>query len=250
MQVFHLISTVFLYLGLLAALVTAFDLFRHPQPMRIMNIVWPLTCLWAGIFGLWAYYAFGRSRDGKKRTHRKRDRTTATNTKTTYPAADQKMDMASMMAMPDRLKKVRWQTVALATFHCGAGCTLGDILGESLGMWWGIMAAGIGWQWLFDYALALALGVLFQYAAIRPLVRLSTGQTLRRALRIDYLSLTAWQAGMYLFCFIMFYPVLGRPPGQATAQFWFIMQLAMFVGFFFSFPLNRILIRKGIKPAM
>ena len=30
------------------ALAVALDLFSHPQPMWIMNLVWPLTALWAG----------------------------------------------------------------------------------------------------------------------------------------------------------------------------------------------------------
>jgi len=28
--------------------------------MWIMNIVWPITALWSGPAGLWAYFLFGR----------------------------------------------------------------------------------------------------------------------------------------------------------------------------------------------
>jgi hypothetical protein len=47
------------------------DILRgHSQPMKIMNVVWPITALYAGPLALWAYYSFGRS-NGKSGGHRK-----------------------------------------------------------------------------------------------------------------------------------------------------------------------------------
>jgi hypothetical protein len=38
----------------------------HPQKMWIMNIVWPVTSLYFSVFGLWAYFCFGRGCDKEK----------------------------------------------------------------------------------------------------------------------------------------------------------------------------------------
>jgi hypothetical protein len=38
------------------------DVFRgHRQKMMVMNFIWPITALYAGILGIWAYYRFGRA---------------------------------------------------------------------------------------------------------------------------------------------------------------------------------------------
>ena len=56
--------TVLAWISLLVALVCAIwvivDLHRHPQPMKIMNLVWPITMLWAGPIGIWGYRRMGR----------------------------------------------------------------------------------------------------------------------------------------------------------------------------------------------
>jgi hypothetical protein len=31
----------------------------HPQHMWIMNVVWPITALYAGPLALWGYFTFG-----------------------------------------------------------------------------------------------------------------------------------------------------------------------------------------------
>jgi len=42
---------------------------RRPQHMAIMNWVWPITGLWAGPLGLWAYLRWGRH--GSRAAHRR-----------------------------------------------------------------------------------------------------------------------------------------------------------------------------------
>ncbi|MFR0836301.1 MAG: DUF4396 domain-containing protein [Barnesiella sp.] len=71
-----------------------------------------------------------------------------------------------------------------------------------------------------------------------------------KALRIDFLSLTSWQIGMYVFSYIILFVLMPQPLAHNTWTFWFIMQLAMCVGFFFSYPVNWFLIRKNVKPSM
>ena len=51
----HALAILSLSLAVLCALWVIVDLYRRPQPMAIMNAVWPLTMLWAGVPGLLLY---------------------------------------------------------------------------------------------------------------------------------------------------------------------------------------------------
>jgi hypothetical protein len=46
----HALSIAYLLLGLISATIIAIDLLRHPQPMWIMNLVWPVTALFGTIW--------------------------------------------------------------------------------------------------------------------------------------------------------------------------------------------------------
>jgi hypothetical protein len=65
------------------------------------------------------------------------------------------------------------------------------------------------------------------------------------------LSLTAWHIGMYGFMafgqFYLFRHLLGTRLQVNSVEFWFMMQIAMLVGFMTSYPVNWWLIRVGIK---
>ena len=47
--------------GTVSAIVIALDEIRHPQPMAIMNVVWPVTALFGIIITVIAYLAYGRA---------------------------------------------------------------------------------------------------------------------------------------------------------------------------------------------
>ena len=64
-----------------------------------------------------------------------------------------------------------------------------------------------------------------------------------RALKLDFWSLSAWQAGMYGWM------ARGRIE-LSRIEFWFLMQLAMACGFCTSYPMNWRLPKLGIKTAM
>lgn len=242
MEILTIVSTVSLLLALLSAVTIVLNLGNYPQSMKIMNIVWPLTALWAGLLALWAFFSF----EGKR----------PDNPSDTKMGMDMKMKMAPDMSMKMDMtmgKTPFWQKIALSTFHCGAGCTLADMIGESFGA--GVLAAlglhGIGWLWGLDYILALMIGAFFQYAAIRPMSRKEpSGKVFLKALKIDFLSLTSWQVGMYALSYLLFFVILPEPLERTSCSFWFVMQLAMCAGFICSYPMNWFLVKKGIKPAM
>ena len=161
-----------------------------------------------------------------------------------------KMDM-SMGNMP--MEYPHWQSVALSALHCGAGCTLADIIGEWVTNYIPVTVAGsqlIG-NWVFDFILALIIGVYFQFYAIREMDRISVGNALSRAFKADFFSLLSWQIGMYGWMAIVYFILfVNEPLPKDTWMFWFMMQLAMLVGFFCAYPMNALLIKLGVKKGM
>lgn len=221
----HWLAVASLAAGFACALVIVLDELRKPQHMTIMNVVWPVTALFASVAALAAYYVYGRPRERE----------------TPFPVV-----------------------VGKGTTHCGAGCCLGDIAAEWLAFAFPAVAVWLGWQslfadkmfavWLLDYIFAFALGIVFQYFSIVPMRGLSLGDGLLQAAKADALSLTAWQVGMYGFMalakFVIFAGILAAPLEVDRPAFWLMMQIAMLAGFAASYPVNWWLIRSGVKEAM
>jgi len=190
--------------------------------MKIMNIVWPITGFYMPIFGLWAY----RKMSMKGEKHE---------------------DM-----IKKGMDKPFWQSAFISTTHCGAGCAVGDIIGEFAIFFFAIKLFGLTlWTSYFvDFILAYSIGIAFQYFAIVPMKHLSPAKGLREALKADTLSIIAFQAGMYAWMAVTFF-VLFHPPLVANNPiFWFMMQICMSIGFLTSYPANGYLVKKGAKAAM
>lgn len=222
----EIIAAFFVLSGILISLLIFIDTRRHRLKMKIMEAVWPLTGLWANWFAFWAYRLFGRS------------------------PMSMSSSMNDHMSMPAR---PHWQGTTLSTLHCGAGCTLADLIGEWFTFYVPISIGGsmLAGQWILDFILALLLGIYFQYAAIRGMEKISPAKALSRAVKADFFSLTAWQIGMYGWMAIVIFAIRqGTPLSKTTWTFWFMMQIAMGVGFLCSYPVNRLLIHTGIKHEM
>lgn len=231
---FNIVSKFFIIIGILSALSITIDILKHPQKeMPIMNLVWPINGLWAGLFGVWAYFTIGKNR---------------------------KMDMSGMdmsnmkmddMDMKDHKYSSFWQGVVVDTLHCGAGCSLADLIGPWLFLMFPFTLFNnytFG-EWTLDYFLALLIGVTFQYAAISPMMNEKGVKIWLRALKIDFLSLTSWQIGMYGWMALVTFVWLGRL-SPTTPEFWFMMQIAMCCGFITAYPVNWWLVKVGIKMGM
>lgn len=240
MQQFNNVAAIFVWISILSAIIVFIDLRDHKQSMRIMRSVWILTTLWSGVFGLWAYFAFGRA---KRKQHNKPMKM----------MPKMKMDRQTMSGMNMDMQRPKWQSVVLSTLHCGAGCTLADIVGEWLIYLLPIAIGGslLAGRWGVEFILALIIGIGFQLAAIRSMERISVDKALKRAVKADILSLTSWQAGMYgWMAIVIFVFHNGIIPSPTSYTFWFMMQIAMFCGFLVALPVNIILIRLGIKKGM
>lgn len=227
----YLLSIFFVCSGIVIAIVIGRDLDRNKQSMKIMNTVWILTALWASYLALWAYYKFGRE----------------VPMKMDMPMGDMKMDMPMDMGV----SRPRWQSVALSALHCGAGCTLADVVGEWFTYYVPISIGGslILGNWVLDFVLALAIGVYFQFYAIREMEKISVSAGLTRAFKADFFSLTSWQVGMYGWMAIVYFVLFSDLPKDSWT-FWFMMQIAMLFGFFCAYPMNALLIKIGVKKGM
>ena len=236
----HVLAIGSLVLAACCAAWIASDVIRRPQRMAIMDVVWPVSALFASLFSVWAYRRWGRQgkASGTTQAHGDHD---SPHASTPLPVI-----------------------VAKGSAHCGSACALADIVGEwfSFGMPAVLSLFGLGWlfereiyaRWVLDYLLAFVLGIVFQYFAIAPMRHLSLVAGIWAAIKADTLSLTAWQLGMYGFMAVAhfwFFPhVLGTSLEIPTPEFWFVMQLAMLCGFATSYPVNWWLVRKGWKEKM
>ena len=196
-----------------------------------MNIVWPVTALYSGMIGLWTYFKIGRAPAHEKMHGHHHEKKEMTN---------------------GQHKKLSWQQVTKGTLHCGSGCTAGDIVAELILLVLPITIFGseLAGRWTTDYVFAFLFGILFQYYAIKPMRDLSPRKALGAALKADALSLTSWQIGMYGWMAICIFLVFRHPLSPGDPVFWFMMQIAMLIGFITAYPVNWWLMKKGIKEAM
>jgi hypothetical protein len=144
-----------------------------------------------------------------------------------------------------------WQAAFTGATHCGAGCAVGDFIGE-----WLVFAAGItifgsklGAKYAVAFVFAYLVGIFFQYFSIAPMRGLGLRDGLWAAVKADTLSLIAYEVGMFAWMAVvqkLLFP--GLEPTSWT--FWFMMQIAMMLGLATTFPVNWWLIRRGTKEAM
>lgn len=193
------------------------------QPMAVMEWVWPITALYLGPFGLWFYWRVGRT------------------------------SSARWIAEHGRRDHPYWVRVGVSSTHCGGGCTLGDVIAETLIFAFGLTLFGatIWASYVLDFTIALILGIAFQFFAIRAMSDGTTRELIGRAAKADVWSLTAFEVGLFGWMALMFWVFFPDPHLEAdSATFWFLMQIGMAIGLATSYPMNRVLIARGVKEVM
>ena len=175
----NLIAVFLVCSGIGIAVHIAIDLTHRPQSMKIMNAVWILSALWGSYLALWAYNKFGRSSpmkaedDGMKMDMSgMKDMSDMKGMDMSGMKDNMEMDMAMQGEMSMQgMQRPYWQSVALSALHCGAGCTLADIIGEWFTNYVPVTVAGsqLFGNWVLDFILALMIGVYFQFYAIREM---------------------------------------------------------------------------------
>jgi hypothetical protein len=208
--------------------VIGFDIFVNGrrQPMGVMNAVFPITALYFGPLALAFYWRWGRSAAG-----------TAIGPATSSAGA-----------------KPRWAMIATEVSHCGSGCVLGDVISEFaiFGLALAIAGSTLGAEYVGDYVLALAFGIVFQYFAIAPMRGLGLKDGLKAAAKADFIALTFFEAGLFAWMAVMTFVLFPAPHHLMpnSASFWLLMQIGMIVGYATSWPANVWLVNRGIKVPM
>ncbi|MEH0108712.1 DUF4396 domain-containing protein [Tersicoccus sp. MR15.9] len=125
-----------------------------------------------------------------------------------------------------------------ATLHCLTGCSIGEILGLSVGTF-------AGWGNLGTTVLSIALAFVFGYSlSSLPLLRsgVAVGAALSLVLAADTLSIAVMEVVDNLVVLVV--------PGALNAGltnpiFWASMALSLAVAFAAALPVNRALLRRG-----
>jgi hypothetical protein len=218
-----IVSWCSLALGFGCAGAIVFDVYgrKHRQHLAVMEAVWPLTALYLGPLAVWGYRRFGMTRMA---SHQQR-----------------------------RWGRPGWTGIALSVTHCGAGCVLGDILAEfvifSLGLT--IADQALFAEYVGDYIVAVAFGIVFQYLVISRLRPLRLRAGLAAAAKSDVIALSAFEIGLFGWMALMRYAFFTDPGLHPDSPvYWLFMQVGMIIGFATAWPANVWLIRRGIKEAM
>ncbi len=216
------LAAIYVPLSILSALLVLADIFlaHRRQPMAIMDAVWPLTMLYWGPLGLIFYAWFGRAMPPQ-------------------PGHDH-----------HHADKPMWQATFSGATHCGAGCAAGDFIGDWLAFAIGFTLFGsvLGGKYLFAFVLAYLFGIVFQYFSVAPMRGLGLKAGIIAAIKIDALSLLAYEIGMFACMGLRawLYPHLL----PTTWSYWLLMQVAMVAGFATTYPVNWWLISNGTKEKM
>ncbi|WP_082235334.1 DUF4396 domain-containing protein [Halobacillus massiliensis] len=216
----EIISWIALGIGFISFIVVLADVIKHPQMMAVMNIVWPINSLFFGPINIWAYYKWGRIK-AKNLDNEDNRGTAAMN--------------------------------FMSTSHCSSGCAFGDIIGVPIVAITGITIAGaaIYAHFAVEFVLAYLFGIIFQFFAIYPMNKdKGIFENFKDSIKADSLSLIAFEVGMFGWMAIVHFLLFTNPPTPADPSFWFMMQIALILGFITSYPANSWLVRKGIKEAM
>jgi hypothetical protein len=215
------LSWISIVLGLVTASAIAADVMRHPQRMKIMNIVWPVTGLYFPVAAWWFYTAMGRPMavDAPKSTDR----------------------------------QPHWKSIFLSATHCASGCVIGDIIGAPMvaANRWTLWGQPLFAEYVVEFVLAYLFGIAFQYFPIREMRQVPPREAIIDAVKADTLSLIAFEAGMFAWMAVSYFLLFPEhSPDPSRSVFWFMMQVGMILGFLTTYPANWLLVKWGVKSGM
>jgi hypothetical protein len=219
-------SRLALIVAFLSAVAILVDVFvrRNRQRMWIMEVVWPVSALYFGPLAVLAYRRWGRPQGRRWRA-----------------------------VHGDPPDKPFFASVAVGDSHCGAGCTLGDIVGGFVVLLTGLEIGGLTlWpEYGVDYVFAFMLGIEFQYFTIAPMRGLGLRKGIGAAVKADALSLTTFEVGLFGWMAVVQLALFRvHHLGADTTTYWFMMQIGMVLGFATAYPANWWLLRRGLKEEM
>ncbi len=147
----------------------------------------------------------------------------------------------------ERYVATRWRQVLGSTMHCVAGDGVGILAGA-------VIASVLHLPKVTDIALEYALGFGFGWSIFQSLfMRANAGGSYPRALSRTFfpelLSMNCLMAGMVpVKTLAMARTAASRDP--STPAFWFLMSMALLVGFITAYPMNWWLVARHLKHGM
>ncbi len=213
-----------LALAVSSAAIIAIDLAGgKKQEVPVMNLVWPLTALYAGPLAVIAYFWFGSASRASRNMVRSRP--------SLFP------------------KPPLWQRTLLGAAQCGAGCALAGLLlgGELFHLDHAMPSSMPIAFYVLGSVGAFLLGIGFQYFAITSKRKLAPSARLWLAFKSDALAILVFQLGACVWMAVCQKVLFDSDLEANGLVFWFMMQLGMVAGLVASYPMNWLLVKQGIK---
>jgi hypothetical protein len=141
----------------------------------------------------------------------------------------------------------RWRQVVGSTMHCVAGDGIGILFAAGL---FSALGAPDWLEMLAEYAFGFLFGwLVFQALFMRDMAGGSYPKSLRMTFLPEFVSMNGVMAGM-LALSMPWRRALGDTATVAHPAFWFVMSLALTLGFVVAYPLNWWLVSAGLKHGM
>lgn len=147
----------------------------------------------------------------------------------------------------ERYTAVRWRQVLGSTMHCVAGDGVGIIAGAVIAAW--VKLSGFG-DIALEYFLGFGFGwSIFQALFMRGMAGSSYSRSLSSTFFPELLSMNCLMAGMVPVATVARAAIpASRHPSEPS--FWFVMSMALLVGFVTAYPMNWWLVSRHLKHGM
>ncbi len=140
-----------------------------------------------------------------------------------------------------------WRQVLGSTMHCAAGDGIGIIAGAAIGAFLRFPPWG---EFVLEYTLGFGFGwAFFQAFAMRDMAGGSYLRSLKETFIPELVSMNVLMAGMIVTMKLLM-PAIEGATDPLRPGFWFVMSMAMIVGFAVAYPVNWWLVTNNMKHGM
>jgi hypothetical protein len=146
----------------------------------------------------------------------------------------------------ERYVATRWRQVLGSTMHCVAGDGIGILVGAAVASYF-TLSHPIGMA--LEYILGFGFGwTIFQALFMREMAG-SYRQSLAKTFLPEFLSMNVLMTGMMPVA-ALGRILVGRKLSPSEPAFWYVMSMALLVGFIVAYPMNWWLVAKELKHGM
>jgi hypothetical protein len=147
----------------------------------------------------------------------------------------------------ERYVAARWRQVLGSTMHCVAGDGVGILAGAVLSSAFGLRGPA---EVIVEYILGFGFGwTIFQALFMRDMAGGSYLRALSGTFMSEFLSMNILMTGMVPTMMILKAHIAAASDPTMPA-FWFVMSMALLVGFVFAYPMNWWLVANHLKHGM